>query len=213
MVMRVSIDSDVITGYMPTRINGRSLSLGIEPRLRSGTVIYAGSVIGARLETGHNVIIREDNQIGDDVSIWSNAVIDYGCRIGSRVKIHAGCYVAQFTELEDDVFLAPGVCIANDLYPGDAESGPPDAGPPDRRRGPNRRELDDPAVRRDWRRSARGGGISRDARPAPELRGIRKPRSPHGTRSDLRDITQRFSLAGDPESDPPQETDLEQGSW
>ena len=65
--MSVSMDSDVITGYIPSRFNGRSLSLGPDPHLRSGTVIYAGSVIGARLETGHNVVIREDNQIGDDV--------------------------------------------------------------------------------------------------------------------------------------------------
>jgi acetyltransferase-like isoleucine patch superfamily enzyme len=34
------------------------------------------------------------------------------------VKIHANCYVAQYTTLEDDVFLAPGVTIANDKYPG-----------------------------------------------------------------------------------------------
>ena len=52
------------------------------------------------------------------MSVWSNTVIDYGCRIGDRVKIHANCYVAQYTEIVDDAFLAPGVTIANDLYPG-----------------------------------------------------------------------------------------------
>jgi acetyltransferase-like isoleucine patch superfamily enzyme len=67
--------------------------------------------------------------IGDDVSVWSNSVIDYGCRIGNRVKIHCNCYVAQYTELEDDVFLAPGVTIANDLYPGDRRSAELMAGP------------------------------------------------------------------------------------
>ena len=71
----------------------------------------------------------KDCQIGDDVSIWSNTVVDYGCRIGSRVKIHCNCYVAQYTELEDDVFLAPGVTIANDLYPGDERSAELMAGP------------------------------------------------------------------------------------
>src|SRR5205085_11118621 len=55
---------------------------------------------------------------GDDVSVWSNTVVDYGCIIGHRTKIHSNCYIAQFTELEDDVFLAPGVVIANDLFPG-----------------------------------------------------------------------------------------------
>ena len=59
-------------------------------------------------QTGHHVVVREECEIGDDVSIWSNTVIDYGCRIGDRVKIHSNCYVAQFTEIEDDAFLAPG---------------------------------------------------------------------------------------------------------
>src|SRR5262249_51620608 len=43
--------------------------------------------------------------------------IDYGCVIGDRVRIHCNVYVAQFTTLEDDVFLAPGVTIANDPHP------------------------------------------------------------------------------------------------
>ena len=85
--------------------------------------------MGARFATGHNVIIREEVRIGDDVSVWSNSVIDYGCTIGDRVKIHTNCYVAQYTELEDDVFLAPGVTIANDLYPGNVVSGESMAGP------------------------------------------------------------------------------------
>jgi acetyltransferase-like isoleucine patch superfamily enzyme len=31
--------------------------------------------------------------------------------------VHTGVYVAQFTIIEDDVFLAPGVMIANDRHP------------------------------------------------------------------------------------------------
>jgi acetyltransferase-like isoleucine patch superfamily enzyme len=92
-------------------------------------VLYDGSTIGRRLETGHGVVIREGCAIGDDVAVWTNSVIDYGCRIGNRVKIHCNCYVAQYSELEDDVFLAPGVTIANDLYPGDRRSAQLMSGP------------------------------------------------------------------------------------
>lgn len=90
--------------------------------LRCGTVVYSGCTIGERLETGHNVVIREDCVLGDDVSIWSNTVIDYGTVIGDRVKIHCNCYVAQYTEIGEGAFLAPGVSIANDLYPGQEDS-------------------------------------------------------------------------------------------
>jgi acetyltransferase-like isoleucine patch superfamily enzyme len=128
-VVSPEADYGVLTGYPPVRGDAGPLVLGAGARLRSGTVLYDGTKIGRRLHTGHGVVIREGCEVGDDVSIWSNSVIDYGCRIGNRVKIHCNCYVAQYTELEDDVFLAPGVTIANDLYPGDERSAQLMAGP------------------------------------------------------------------------------------
>lgn len=122
-------DDDVGLGYAPSRASGDTLVLGPNARLRSGTVIYAGSEIGGDFQTGHHVVVREGTRIGDHVSVWSNSVIDYGCVIGSRVKIHCNCYVAQFTELEDGAFLAPGVTIANDLFPGRGGSASAMAGP------------------------------------------------------------------------------------
>jgi acetyltransferase-like isoleucine patch superfamily enzyme len=115
-------DPTVIIGYPIDADPDQPLRLGRHARLRSGTVLYHGSQIGTHLETGHGVVVRERCQLGDHVSVWSNTVIDYGCRIGHRVKIHANCYVAQYTTIDDDAFLAPGVTIANDLYPGNARS-------------------------------------------------------------------------------------------
>ena len=112
------IDRGVILGY-PTgrKIASRALAIGARPIIRSGTVMYAGSRIGDNFETGHNVVIREENKIGNNVCVWSNTVVDYGCVIGNNVKIHANGYVAQHTTIEDDVFIAPGVTIANDPCP------------------------------------------------------------------------------------------------
>lgn len=113
-----TVDDGVTLGYPTGRpIADTELRIGPEAHIRSGTVIYVGSTIGRGLQTGHNVVIREENVIGDHVGIWSNSVIDYGCRIGNNVKIHSNVYVAQFTTIEDDAFLAPGVTIANDMRP------------------------------------------------------------------------------------------------
>lgn len=118
------IDPEALVGYLsPRRGVSDLLVLGEGARIRSGSVLYAGSTIGRGLETGHNVVIREQNNIGDRFSIWNNSVIDYGCTIGNNVKIHCNIYVAQFTVIEDDVFLAPGVTIANDIHPGCPDSG------------------------------------------------------------------------------------------
>src|SRR5436309_9586030 len=103
----LTADPNVQVGYPADRGDGEPLMLGPFARLRTGTVLYSGSRIGVRFATGHNVVVREQCDIGDDVSVWTGTVIDYGCVIGDRVKIHSGCYVSQYTVIDDDAFLAP----------------------------------------------------------------------------------------------------------
>jgi acetyltransferase-like isoleucine patch superfamily enzyme len=112
------IDDGVVLGYLPVRGGHIVLTIGLGAHIRHGAIIYGGSRIGCNLETGHNVVIREENDIGDNFRIWNNSVIDYGCHIGNNVKVHNQVYIAQFTTIEDDVFLAPGVSLANDFHPG-----------------------------------------------------------------------------------------------
>ena len=112
------IDPQAVVGTLSGRaIADQSLEIGPHAIIRAFTVIYAGSRIGSHLETGHGAVIREENKIGDHLSIWNNSTIDYGSVIGNNVRIHTGVYVAQFTTIEDDVFLAPGVMFANDRHP------------------------------------------------------------------------------------------------
>ncbi|HEY9844100.1 MAG TPA: acyltransferase [Candidatus Obscuribacterales bacterium] len=108
----------VILGQPPRGREAGELSLIIGPdsRIRSFTVIYAGSRFGARLQTGHHVMVREDNEVGDDVSIGTSATLEYGNRIGSRVRIHSGCFLERAT-IEDDVFLGPNVVFTDDPHP------------------------------------------------------------------------------------------------
>ncbi len=122
-------DRGAVIGYPCSRIQAQRLVLGAHAHVRSGSVLYLGSHIGSRFQAGHNVVIREECRIGDDVCVWSNSVLDYGCQVGDRVKIHSNCYVAQYTEIGDGAFLAPGVTIANDLYPGQEASAAVMAGP------------------------------------------------------------------------------------
>lgn len=113
------IDECVKLGYRTGRkIPDHTLRIGDAACIRFGTVIYGGTTIGHRLATGHNVTIREENEIGDDFNVWNCTTIDYGCKVGNNVKIHCNCYVAQFTVIEDNAFMAPGVTIANDIHPG-----------------------------------------------------------------------------------------------
>ncbi|HEX8919443.1 MAG TPA: acyltransferase [Chloroflexota bacterium] len=113
-----TIDRLSIVGQKSGRpVEFSPVRIGPNAVIRAFSVIYAGSTIGSHLETGHNVVIREENEIGHCLNIWNNSTIDYGCVIGDRVKIHCNVYVSQFTTIEDDVFLAPGAKTANDPHP------------------------------------------------------------------------------------------------
>ena len=113
-----TIAENVILGCRPSReIEIKKSIIGKNALIRSNTVVYSNLKIGDNLETGHNVVIREENEIGDNFKIWNNSCVDYGCKIGNNVRIHNKVYVCQFTVIEDDVFLAPGVTTANDLCP------------------------------------------------------------------------------------------------
>ena len=94
----------------------RELHIGRNGTIRPFTTMYAGTTVGDRFQTGQGVSIREDNVIGDDVSIGTNSVLEAGNRIGNRVRIHTGCFLELVT-VEDDVFIAPNVVFADDLHP------------------------------------------------------------------------------------------------
>ena len=112
------IDPGVILDYRTGRpIVYRPTEIGPGAHIRANTIIYSNVRIGDGLETGHNVVIREETVIGHHFRIWNNSVVDYGCIIGNNVRLHCNIYVAQYTVIEDDVFMAPGVIIANDLHP------------------------------------------------------------------------------------------------
>jgi acetyltransferase-like isoleucine patch superfamily enzyme len=112
------IDPAALLGYPSGRPGvAGSTRIGANAHIRAGSIVYADVEIGEHFETGHHAIVREQNRIGSHCTLWNNSTIDYGCVIGDRVRVHCNVYVAQFTILEDDVFLAPGVTIANDPHP------------------------------------------------------------------------------------------------
>lgn len=112
------VDKGAIVGYKPLRkLKNIELRIGEKFLAMAGSIIYAGVTIGDGAMIGHNSVVREENTIGDNFCLWANSVVDYGCSIGNNVKIHSNVYVAQFTEIQDDVFIAPGAIIANDMHP------------------------------------------------------------------------------------------------
>ena len=97
-------------GELETRIGARTI-------IRSHTVIYAGNVIGDDFQTGHGVLVRESNTIGNHVSIGSHSVVEHHVTIGHNVRLHSNVFVPEFSVLEDDCWLGPNVVLNNARYP------------------------------------------------------------------------------------------------
>jgi acetyltransferase-like isoleucine patch superfamily enzyme len=98
-------------GELGTHIGARAV-------IRSHSVIYAGNHIGDNFRSGHGVLIREENEIGDDVSIGSHSVVEHHVKIGNRVRLHSNVFVPEFSMLEEDCWLGPNVVVTNARYPG-----------------------------------------------------------------------------------------------
>jgi acetyltransferase-like isoleucine patch superfamily enzyme len=114
-----SVGEHVIIGEPPRGRTAGELStkIGKSAVIRSHTVIYAGSTIGDNFETGHGVMIREDNVIGDHVSVGSHSIIEHHVAIGDGVRIHSNAFVPEYSVLEARCWIGPGVILTNARYP------------------------------------------------------------------------------------------------
>jgi acetyltransferase-like isoleucine patch superfamily enzyme len=113
-----------IIGVAPRGAAPGDLETFIGPNafIRSHSVIYAGNRIGANFQTGHSVMIRELNEIGDDVSIGTHSIIEHHVRIGNRARIHSNVFIPEYSVVEDDAWIGPNVVITNALYPKSPEA-------------------------------------------------------------------------------------------
>jgi acetyltransferase-like isoleucine patch superfamily enzyme len=87
----------------------------------TGAIVFAGTTVGARVILGDQSCVRERVVVGDDVVLGRGSLIENDTTIGARTKIQAGAYITAYSELEDDVFIAPCVVTTNDNFMGRTE--------------------------------------------------------------------------------------------
>jgi len=79
------IDSYCEIGYSNGREKG-PLKIGANTKIRSHSILYAGSQIGKNLVTGHHVTIRENMKIGIDFQLGTLSDLQGDSIIGDYVK-------------------------------------------------------------------------------------------------------------------------------
>ena len=63
---------------------------------------------------GDRAYVRERASVGEGSVVGAGTAVDNDVTIGARVRIQTGCYLTAFSEIEDDVFVAPCVTTTND---------------------------------------------------------------------------------------------------
>ena len=119
------IASHCVIGYpAPGDWAGKTLIVGCDANIRAHTVIYEGSTIGAGLETGHHVLIREGTAAGERLRAGTFTDVEGRCTIGDFCTIHSAAIVGQGSKLGDFIWMYPNTVLPNDpLPPSPMESG------------------------------------------------------------------------------------------
>lgn len=95
--------------YSPCRISDDCL-------IGAGVIIYCGCRIGEKTLVADLAVVREDVSIGSKTIVGKGATIENFCKVGSNCKIQTNVYLTAYSEVEDNVFIAPCVVTSNDNY-------------------------------------------------------------------------------------------------
>jgi len=121
---RTRIDPSVIIGHpsKSSQLSGAQLdesqgsSIGDNCILRSNTVIYEDVIIGHKVQTAHNVVIREGARIGDGCVFGANACVLDHAILGENVRVMEQSLVCEGAVVGNDVFIAPHVSFTRGRY-------------------------------------------------------------------------------------------------
>jgi serine O-acetyltransferase len=94
-----------------------------------GIELHASTVVGRRLEIGHEhgIVVHPDAVLGDDCVLRHNVTIGRGVadeddepapRFGDRVKLSPGAVVLGGVTVGDDVRIGPNTFVTSDVPPG-----------------------------------------------------------------------------------------------
>ena len=95
----------------------RPAAIGNDVIVRAGSTIYADVILHDEVQTGHDVLIREQTEIGSRTVVGSKTVIEGYTTIGENVSLQTGVYVPTQSTIEDRVFVGPCAVMTNDPYP------------------------------------------------------------------------------------------------
>jgi len=123
----VRIDDHAVLGKLPMRAANSAttkeqelppLTVGDTCIVGTGVVLYRGAGIDAKVLMADLCTIRENVTVGRGTIVGRGVTVENFCKVGRYCKLESECYITAYSELEDRVFVAPGVVTSNDNFVG-----------------------------------------------------------------------------------------------
>jgi len=119
----VVIHDNVVIGKQPMRAKNSALKeLKVEPptiigngcTIGTSSIIYANAILADGVFVADLATIRERVTVGERTIIGRGVAIENDCVIGTTCKLETNAYITAYSDLANNVFIAPGVVTTND---------------------------------------------------------------------------------------------------
>ena len=107
-----SVDYYNFSGYV-----NKSTIIGKNCLIRSHAIIYNGNTIGNNVYTGHRIMLRENNIIGEFCRIGNYTELHGNVKIGKYSNLHSSVCIVENSVLGNFVWISPGTILTNDITP------------------------------------------------------------------------------------------------
>jgi acetyltransferase-like isoleucine patch superfamily enzyme len=92
-------------------------TIGQNCLIRSHAIIYNGNKIGNGVTTGHRIMLRENNDVGNNCRIGNYTELHGNVQLGKYSNLHSSVCIVENAIIGDFVWIAPGTILTNDITP------------------------------------------------------------------------------------------------
>lgn len=126
----VRIDDHATVGKLPMKAANSAMTqdcvlpaatVGDRVLIGTNAILYRGAAIAADVLVADQASVRELSSVGASTIIGRGVAIENKVSVGARTKIEAGAYIATYSTIGDDCFIAPEVTVTNDNFMGRTE--------------------------------------------------------------------------------------------
>jgi acetyltransferase-like isoleucine patch superfamily enzyme len=101
--------------YYNEKYSNARTFIGKNCLIRSHAIIYNGNNIGDKVSTGHRIMLRENNSIGEGTRVGNFSELHGNVKIGIYTSIHSSVCIVENSVIGNFVWISPGTILTNDF--------------------------------------------------------------------------------------------------